>query len=191
MKYIDLTLHVGKTNKVYKLAETQLKKNIVMGHVGTHIDVYEKKNIPLEYMQRRGILFDVSHIQDREITSDDIDLEYIRKGDFVLFRTGAIERYPYGSGFYFAQSPVISWELIHALIDERVSFIGIDAPDLRKGAEHIEADKLCEDNGIYVVENLTNLNQINTEEVCKILTMWHEDPDATGIRCRVVVTQPQ
>lgn len=190
MKYIDLTLQVGKTNKIYKWAEIQLKKEIVMGHVGTHIDVYEKKRIPLEYMQRRGVIFDVSHIKNREITSDDVDLDYIKKGDFILFRTGAIERYPYGSGLYFSASPVLSWELIHELIDERISFIGIDAPDIRKGQEHMEADKLCEENGIYVVENLINLKQINTEEVCKILTMWHEDPDATGIRCRVVATQP-
>ncbi|MGL4799875.1 MAG: cyclase family protein [Cellulosilyticaceae bacterium] len=190
MKYIDLTLQVGKTNKIYKWAEIQLKKEMVMGHVGTHIDVYEKKRIPLEYMQRRGVVFDVSHIKDREITSDDVDLDYIKKGDFILFRTGAIEKYPYGSGLYFSGSPVLSWELIHALIDERISFIGMDAPDLRKGPEHIEADKLCEKNGIYVVENLMNLNQINPEEVCKVLTMWHEDTEATGLRCRVVATQP-
>lgn len=190
MKYIDLTLQVGKTNKVYKWAETQLKKHIVMGHVGTHIDVYEKKRIPLEYMQRRGVLFDVRHVKEREITSDDIDLDYIRKGDFVLFRTGTIESYPYGSGLYFAQSPVLSWELIHELIDERISFIGLDAPDIRKGQEHVEADKLCEANGIYVVENLTQLDKIKNDEVCKILTMWHEDMEATGIKCRVVATQP-
>lgn len=191
MKYIDLTLQVGKTNKVYKWAEMQLKKHIVMGHVGTHIDVYEKTHIPLEYMQRRGMFFDVSHIKDREITSDDIDLDYIRKGDFVLLRTGAIERHPYGSGLYFTQSPILSWELIEALIDERISFIGIDAPDIRKGSEHVEADKLCEKNGVYVIENLTNLDKLKTDEVCKVLTMWHEDAEATGIRCRVVATQPE
>lgn len=191
MKYIDLTLQVGKRNKIYKWAEMQLKKNIIMGHVGTHIDVYEKKDIPLEYMQRRGILFDVTHIKDREITSDDIDFDYIKKGDFVLIRTGAIEKHPYGSGLYFTQSPVLAWELIEDLIDEGISFIGLDAPDLRRGNEHIEADKRCESNGVYVVENLTNLDKINPDEVCKILTMWHEDPEATGIRCRVVATQPK
>ncbi len=189
MKYIDLTLHVGKTNKIYKWAETQLKKDIVMGHVGTHIDVYDKKQIPLEYMQRRGIVFDVTHVRGREITSDDIDIDYIRKGDFVLLRTGAIEEHPYGSGLYFKQSPVLSWELIHDLIEERISFIGLDAPDIRKGNEHVEADKLCERNGIYVVENLHQLDKIKAEEPVKILTMWHEDLEATGVRCRVVATQ--
>lgn len=190
MKYIDLTLQVKKTNKIYKWADVQLKKHIVMGHVGTHIDVYDNVKIPLEYMQTRGVLFDVSHITNREIRIDDIDIDYIKPGDFVLLRTGSIERYPYGSGQYFSNSSTVSWELIEALIEEQVSFIGIDAPDLRKSKEHVEADKLCQKEGIFVVENLINLDQIKPNEVCKVLTMWHEDPEATGIKCRVVAVQP-
>lgn len=191
MQYIDLTLQVGKNNKVYKWAELQLQKDIVMGHVGTHIDVYEKPHIPLEYMQRRGIVFDVSHIKDRDITSDDIDLDYVKEGDFVLIRTGSIEKYPYGSKFYFEQSVSLSWELIEGLVEEKISFIGIDAPDLRKKKEHVKADQYCELHGVYVVENLINLNEVDPDKVCKILTMWHEDKEATGIRCRVVAVQPQ
>ena len=190
MKYIDLTLQVSKTNRVYKKAEVQLNKHIVMGHVGTHFDVYGEIQVPLHYMQTRGVLFDVSHIVDREITIDDIDLEYVRTGDFVLIRTGAIERHPYGSKFYFSQSQVLSWELIQELAMERVKFIGIDAPDLRKGAEHIEADKLCLSYGTFVIENLINLQDIVPDEPCKILTMWQEDAEATGIKCRVVAVQP-
>ena len=190
MKYIDLTLKVGKNNKAYKWAQTQLQQHLVMGHVGTHFDVYDKRNIPIEYMQRRGVLLDASHVKDREITTDDLDLDYIKQGDFVMIRTGSIERHPYGSGLYFSQSVHLSWELIEALIEEQVAFIGIDAPDIRKPPEHIEADKLCERKGIYVIENLNNLNQIDTNRPCKMLTMWHEDSEATGIRVRVVATQP-
>lgn len=190
MKYIDLTLQVKKTNRVYKQAETQLKKHIVMGHVGTHFDVYGDIQVPLDYMQTRGILFDVSHITDREITIDDIDLDYIKPGDFVIIRTGSIERNPYGSGNYFSKSTVFSWELIQELALERIKFIGIDAPDLRRGKEHADADKLFLSHGTFVVENLTNLGEIQPHEVCKVLTMWHEDPEATGIKCRVVAVQP-
>ena len=75
MRYIDLTLQVKKTNRVYKQAEVQLKKDIVMGHVGTHFDVFGQVQVPLEYMQTRGVVFDVSHIKDREVTSDDVDLD--------------------------------------------------------------------------------------------------------------------
>ena len=162
-----------------------------MGHVGTHFDIYGDIQVPLEYMQTRGILFDVSHIKDREITLDDIDLDYVKPGDFVMIRTGSIERHPYGSGLYFSQSTQFSWEIIQALAMERVCFIGIDAPDLRKGHEHVEADKLCLRYGTFVLENLTNLEQIKPNEVCKVMTMWFEDPEATGIKCRVVAIQPE
>lgn len=191
MKYIDLTLTVRKTNKAYQWAQSQLKREIALGHVGTHFDIYDRPNIPLEYMQRRGILLDVSHIQGREITSDDVDLDYIKPGDFVLIRTGAIEKHPYGSGLYFKESPILSWELIEELIDSRVSFIGLDTPDIRRGKEHIEADKMCESKGIYIIENLKNLDKIKPDVVCKILTMWHDEPESTGIRCRVVAVQPE
>lgn len=191
MRYVDLTLQVKKTNRVYKQAEVQVKKDIIMGHVGTHFDVYGDVQLPLEYMQTRGILFDVSHIKDREITLDDIDLDYVKPGDFVMIRTGSIEKHPYGSGLYFSHSTQFSWEVIQALAMERVCFIGIDAPDLRKGPEHVEADKLCLRYGTFVIENLTNLAQIKPNEVCKVMTMWFEDPEATGVKCRVVAIQPE
>lgn len=191
MRHVDLTLQVKKTNRVYKQAEVQTKKNIIMGHVGTHFDIYGDVQIPLDYMLTRGILFDVSHIKDREITLDDIDLDYVKPGDFVMIRTGSIERHPYGSGLYFSQSTQFSWEVIQALAMERIRFIGIDAPDLRRGHEHVEADKLCLRYGTFVIENLTNLGEIAPNEVCKVMTMWLEDPDATGIKCRVVAIQPE
>ena len=191
VRYIDLTLQVKKSNRVYKQAEVQLKKHIVMGHVGTHFDIYGEVQLPLEYMQTRGILFDVSHIKDREITIDDVDLDYVKPGDFVMFHTGSIERHPYGSGLYFSSSTQFSWELIQELAMERVKFVGIDAPDLRKGKDHVEADKLFLKYGTFVIENLTNLSAIEPQSVCKMLTMWHEDPEATGIKCRVVAVQPE
>ena len=190
MKYIDLTLQVKKTNRVYKQAEVQNKRNIVMGHVGTHFDIYGDIQVPLEYMHTRGILFDVSHIVGREVTLDDIDLDYVKPGDFVMIRTGSIERHPYGSNLYFSDSTQFSWEFIEGLAMERVRFIGIDAPDLRKGHDHIDADKICLKYGTFVLENLVNLNQIDENQPCKVQTMWFEDPEATGIKCRVVAIQP-
>ena len=55
VKYVDLTLQVKKTNRVYKQAETQTKKNIVMGHVGTHFDIYGDIQVPLDYMNTNTI----------------------------------------------------------------------------------------------------------------------------------------
>jgi kynurenine formamidase len=186
MDYIDLTLRIQKMNKVYKWAQTQNNRDLVMGHLGTHVDIYQSKTIPLEYMSTRGVLFDVSHITDREITLSDVDIDYIKPKDFILFRTGSIERNPYGSRHYFNKSTLLSWDLIKALVEEKIAFIGVDAPDIRKGKEHIEAEKWCEKYGVYIVENLVNLDQIDPFKTCKISTMWLEDEEATGLRCRVV-----
>ncbi|MGL4361865.1 MAG: cyclase family protein [Cellulosilyticaceae bacterium] len=190
MYYTDLTVQVGKTNKVYQWAQIQINKERIMGHVGTHVDLFDKKTLPIEYMQRRGIVFDVRDITGREITTDDIDVDYIKKGDFVIFYTGMSEKYPYGSGRYFKEGPTFSWELIKTLAEEQVSLVGIDASDLRPGEEHIEVDQYLEKNKIFVVENLTNLGSLQVDQILKILTMWHETPDATGLRLRVVATQP-
>ena len=92
---------------------------------------------------------------------------------------------------YFSSSTQFSWELIHELAAERVKFIGIDAPDLRKGKDHVEVDKIFLRYGTFVIENLAHLEQIAPHEVCKILTMWQEDPEATGVKCRVVAVQPE
>lgn len=189
VKYIDLTLQVKKTNRIYKWAEVQLKKEIVMGHVGTHFDIYGDIQVPLDYMQTRGVLFDVSHITDREITIDDIDIDYVKEGDFVLIRTGSIERHPYGSRLYSSHSTNLSWELVQELAMQRIKFLGIDAPDVRKGEEHTEADMLLLSHGAFVIENLINLDQIQPDTPIKMLTMWQENPDATGVRCRVVAVQ--
>ena len=191
MKYIDLSLQVKKNSRIYKQAELQVKKQAIMGHIGTHFDVYGEMTLPLDYIQTRGVIIDVSHIKGREVTIDDVDLDYIKEGDFVIIRTGSIERHPYGSGLYFNSSTQFSWEVIREIAAQKAKFVGIDAPDLRKGKEHIEADKIFLRYGTIVIENLVNLEKIEPETVCKVLTMWLEDPDATGIKCRVVAVQPE
>ena len=190
MKYTDLTLQVKKNNRIYKKAELQVKKQTIMGHIGTHFDIYGDMTLPLEYMQTRGVIIDVSSVKGREVTIDDVDLDYVKEGDFVIIRTGSIERHPYGSGLYFSSSTQFSWELIRELAAQKLKFLGIDAPDLRKGKEHIEADKIFLRYGTIVIENLVNLEKLNADVVCKVLTMWLEDEDATGIKCRVVAIQP-
>lgn len=192
MKYVDLTLFVKKTNRVYKQVEVQAQRHILMGHVGTHFDVYGDIQVPLDYMLTRGIIFDVSHIKKREVMLEDIAIDCIQPGDFVLMHTGSIERHPYGSNLYFGNSLQFSWELIEALAKKYVKFIGIDAPDLRKGhEEHPKADQMCLKYGAFVMENLINLDQLDLYLPFQVMTMWFEDPEATGIRCRVAAIQEE
>lgn len=181
---IDLTTKVDKS-LIEPWLEQQENKHIAMGHVGTHLDTYLKSSIPLEYFRRRGILVDASSFaEEREIGLKDIEGLEIRPGDFLLFRTDRIKM-TYGTKEYFFEHPVLSQELIKELARKKISFIGIDSPGIRKDKEHRPADLFCEENNIYVIENLCSLDKIKKEDFT-IYTMWLEDSQATGLRCRVI-----
>lgn len=183
---VDLTLGVEE-HLIDEYLKGQENKILAQGHIDTHLDTYMKTDIPLEYFKRNGILIDGSKVSDEEeIGMDLISNKDIKKGDFVLIRSGRMEKASYGSKEYFSSHPVLSYDLINYLINKEVSFIGIDFAGIRhNGKEHQEADKLCENNNIYVIENLTNLDKLDFDNF-NIYTMWLDDKRATGLRCRVI-----
>lgn len=182
--YLDLTTMVSQDSPLVQWAKSQDDPHIAMGHVGTHLDTYEKSNIPLQYFKSTGVIYDVRNIA--EVSPADICIESIPEKGFVIFRTGQIEKYPYGDKLYFDKHPQLSQDLIRLLCEKKIRFIGIDCAGIRQHSEHEEADRVCERNGIYVIENLCNLNQI-TEENFTVYTMWLDDEVMTGLKCRVIV----
>lgn len=181
---LDLTTSISQNSPLIQWAKSQDNPYIAMGHIGTHLDTYEKRNIPLEYFKSVGVLFDVRNIS--EVTPDNIDLELIKPDSFVIFRTGQIEKYTYGDKLYFHNHPQLSNDLIEILCEKGIRFIGIDSPGIRQNEEHEKADILCERNGIYVIENLSNLDKIYAQSF-NVYTMWLDDEVMTGLKCRVVV----
>lgn len=85
---IDITLKI--TPKMITDAQGNEKKALV-GHLGTHFDVMNKE-FPLEYTRRKGVVFDVSEVTDRDIDVCDIDLDKVESDMFVSFYTGFIEK---------------------------------------------------------------------------------------------------
>ena len=183
---IDLTTVVDS-----ELMETWLKtqenRHIATGHIGTHLDVYDKSEIPLEYFRSPGILIDVSHIAEtREVEVSDLENVEIPMNGFVLFRTTRSEKEKYGTADYFDEHPQLSHELIEYLANEDINFIGIDCSGIRRGREHVPADKLCESKGTYVIENLSKLDELVGVSKFNVYTLWFDDEVATGLRCRVL-----
>lgn len=181
--YIDLTTNVSQDSPMMKWAKSQENPYIAMGHIGTHLDTYEKSNIPIEYFQSKAIIFDVRDVQ--EVSENDIDINKIQKDDFVIFRTGSLEKYGFGSDLYFENHPQLSENLIKILIEKKIRFIGVDCPGIRQGEEHEKADRFCEKNGVYVIENINNLSKIISERF-KLYTMWLDDEVMTGLKCRLI-----
>lgn len=180
---IDITLEI--TPKMLETAQANQSKSLV-GHLGTHFDVMNKC-FPLEYTRREGIVLDVRHAADREIGVADVDLSAVGEGMFVAFCTGYVEKEPYGTKTYFAAHPQLSHDLIRALVEKKVSIIGVDCGGVRRGAEHTPADQFCADNGAFVIENMSNLAAVlDAGGRFTAHTYPMRCIGVTGIPCRVI-----
>lgn len=186
---IDMTYELEKDwmdQFIKTAADSSFSK---FGHFGTHFDIQDK-SFDLEYGERNGIIFDAGNIGDREIETADIDIDAVKEKDFVLIRTGMIERAGYGSREYFKEHPQLSHDLIHRLILKRASLIGLDMAGVRRGAEHAKADQLLADHGTFVVENLVHLDQVLRQAREGRSFIVHTYPmkliGFTGLPCRVV-----
>ena len=178
---IDITLQV--TPSMLGSAWENTAKTLV-GHLGTHFDVMDKE-FPLEYTVRKAVVFDVSRIRNRDIEISDVDLETVGADMFVAFYTGFIDEEEYGTQRYFREHPQLSSELIEALLDKRISIIGVDCAGIRRGKEHVPTDRHCAEHGVFVVENLCGLNALPDVSVT-MRTYPMRISGITGLPCRVV-----
>ncbi len=178
---IDITLKI--TPKMAEDAHGNEKKSLV-GHLGTHFDVMDKE-FPLAYCRRKGIVFDVSAVKERNIDVSDIDLEEVEQDMFVAFCSGWSDEKEYGTKAYSQDHPQLSDELIDALLKKRISLIGIDFGGVRRGKEHTPKDQYCADRGVFIVENLCNLKAAIGE--CIIYTFPMNYQGISGLPCRVIV----
>jgi len=162
------------------------EKKALAGHLGTHFDVMDKE-FPLAYTEREGIVFDVRGIRDRDIEVSDIDLGRVEKDMFVAFATGFIEEEGYGSQTYFREHPQLSDELTEALLERKISVIGLDFAGIRRGKEHTPKDQYCADQGVFIIENLCNLLTL-AEAGDRFIACTYPMNYAgmTGLPCRVV-----
>ena len=116
----------------------------------------------------------------------DIDIVSVNSDMFVAFYTGFIEKEGYGGKTYFTEHPQLSDELIDSLLDKGVSFIGVDFAGVRRGKEHTPKDQYCADRGVFIIENLCNLQELNNKEDIVFNTYPMNYADMTGLPCRVV-----
>ena len=179
---IDITLKI--TPKM--AADAQGNEKITLaGHLGTHFDVMNKE-FPLEYTRRKGVVFDVSEVTDRDIQEEDIDMSRVEKDMFVGFYTGYIHRFEYGTKEYFKGHPQLSHQLIDKLMAAGVSVIGVDCAGVRRGAEHTPTDQYCADRGTFVVENLFNLGAVCGKDNVIVNTYPMSYAQMSGLPCRVI-----
>lgn len=144
------------------------------------------KEFPIEYTKRKGIVFDVLKVRDRDICSSDIDLDMVREEMFVGFYTGYIDEVEYGSKLYFTGHPQLSDELIEKLLDKKICVIGIDCAGIRRGKEHTPKDQYCADRGVFIIENLCNLKELAQYDLLTVNIYPMNYAEVTGLPCRVI-----
>jgi kynurenine formamidase len=148
---------------VDKARAKRVSSLMTLGHHGTHLDRLKGSKIPTEYFKSRGLVYDVrARGQDGRLTLDMVDIGLILKGDFLLLRTGVMEGHAYGSEGYMSAPFEMDWELLNAVLDKGVRFIGLDARGLRADSDHPKADTICETRGAFVIENLSGLDRLPT-----------------------------
>ena len=193
---IDLSLAITKKCPIFKSAsDAENAKLLSSGHIGTHLDTFLHKPIPLEWIDRSGILVDLRSAWPDfgpEIGSEALDGYEIRRGDFVILHTGFMNKHEYGTESYLRDHPQMAWSLIESLVEAGVSFIGLDAAGLRRGEEHIKADRFCEERETYVIENMTGLDLLQEAAPTRfpLRVAWFSNELMTGIPVKVVAVLP-
>jgi kynurenine formamidase len=154
-------------------------------HIGTHIDIVNKNNkIELSRFIGRGVLIDISNCNLDPITLNNIhNKDLVKKDDFVFFRSCWSKNI--GDEKYF-DHPELSFEIIEWLSKRKVNMVGIDALGLGKGKNHGAYDKYLAGNGIYVIENLINLDSIK-DEIFTVYCFPLNIENLEAIPARVVV----
>ena len=178
-----MELHLKEFNipeKILKWGDSQPAHQ--RQHIGTHIDCYNLSNIELPSE------IDVKVIDVRNIDVIDVDIldnVSIKENSFVIFRTGYLEQYGYGSEEYFNAklSPFLTNEIVDKLLDFNVRLIGIDLSGIQHGKYHVAIDKYVENRGAYVIENICNLDNVASE--FKANLKWIQLVGATAIKVEI------
>lgn len=131
-------------------------------HAGTHMDaplhmMKEGKFIsefPVELFSSNALLIDVS--QTQEIDFDENWISWISGHEAILFRTLQSEKW--GTEAYYGDFPVFSENIAARLKELNIRIVGFDSPSPDR--EPYLFHKIFLDDETFMIENLTNLDQI-------------------------------
>lgn len=187
--FIDLTVAVDMNDPIITKASKNNDSYMSRGHIGTHLDVYSGQEFPpAQYCVRRGVLIQIGDLES-EIGVECLEGKDLQEGDFVIFYTGHLSRHTYATPEYYKTQPKFSWELVEHVSNRNFAFIGLDFPGMRSGEEHNTADRIVGSRGVYVIENLANIDLLNAtteKDDFELITGWTGFTGVSGLSCRVV-----
>ena len=189
MKVIDLTLTISEEIPTFPGSpqpnfinwETlekdgyNLELLFLSSHTGTHIDApyhFLKKGQKIHQIVTRrlvteAILIKIRKVANKSITKDDIqkfEKKYgkIDDGSTVIFHTGWQKNLKKES--YFLKNPGLAVSAAKYLASKKINMVGIDSPSIDLGKDSkFSVHHILAKSGILIVENLANLEKINSE----------------------------
>lgn len=153
--------------KVSKLIDTETGKPVIQlkltAYSGTHIkapkfihsDLRALEHISLNELLHYATIVHLGEKREKDlITFEDLQSFYIKRGDGVVIHTGWSAFWE--SGQYYIDFPLLTSDAADYLVsDLRIPFLGADIP-FSAEVQHIVLS-----NDRLLIENLTNLEQVN------------------------------
>jgi len=190
MKIIDLTLTISEKTPTFPGSpqpnfinwETiekdgyNLELLFLSSHTGTHIDApyhFVKKGQKIHEIVTRRLVTEAVLIKIRKGANQGITKSDIQKfekkngkiddGSTVIFHTGWQKNLKKKS--YFLKNPGLTVSGGNYLASKKINLVGIDSPSIDLGIDSkFSVHHVLAKNGILIVENLSNLEQIHSEK---------------------------
>jgi kynurenine formamidase len=144
-------------------------------HAGTHLDmpmhfIDDSKYVsdfPLEGFAGKGILLDVRGEECIQMKPEYHEL--VQENSIVLFLTGHSQYFHSDPARYYKKHPQITEELARFLVSKKIKMLGMDLP----GPDYhpFNIHKILLPKGIFMLENLTNLEQLQDVKDFKVMAM--------------------
>lgn len=171
------------------------KKITMYSHTGTHMDA------PAHMLEHAKTLdsFNVSNFHGSAIlldvsgkTIEQIGLEYllpleeqIKHSDLLVIRTGWAEWW--GSEKYLIGFPALSPDAALWVIAQGIKGIGIDAISIDRMGNEFPIHHMLFNAGIFVIENLTNLDQVGAQFTLVCLPLHIKNADGAPARAIAIL----
>ena len=190
MKVIDLTLTISEDIPTFPgspkpnfISWENIEKDgynlellFLSTHTGTHIDApyhflkegQKIHQITTKRLVTEAVLIKIRKDSDQSITKTDIEkfekrYKKIDDGSAVIFHTGWQKNLEKKS--YFLKNPGLAVSGAKYLASKKINLVGIDSPSIDLGKDaNFSVHRVLAKNGILIVENLTNLDKINSDK---------------------------
>ena len=196
--YSDMPVFPGTEQPIFEKANTlekdgfQEAKITMYSHTGTHIDAPAHMlsdgpyldDLDIEHFIGNATILDFSNIDTKLIDVDSLKPyeDKIKKVEFLIIKTGWSKYW--GDKRYYEDFPSLSEESAKWLSTFNLKGIGIDAisiDDMKSTTFAVH--KILMPKNILIIENLTNLDSINSEYfILSILPLKNKNADGSPVR---------